>query len=130
MKSRTLIRLAEKLRQKHAELNSWPQASIACDVLTQAGKSNPRLAQMIAAGYDPRKLETRIRLGLPPRCIACSRRLPRLQRSLPAWLLEAVKNLVDLEKKASHPAQVRVYARGGKRVRMPICETFIQIGGE
>ena len=125
MKSRTLIRLAEKLRQKHAELNSWPQASIACGVLTKAGKSNPRLAQMIAAGYDPRKPETRSRLGLPPRCTACSRRLPGWQRSLPAWLLEAVQNLVYLEKKTSHPAQARVYARDGKRVKIPVRETSI-----
>jgi hypothetical protein len=130
MKSRSLIHLAEKLSQKHAELKSWPKVSIAYGVLTPEGKPNPRLAQMIATGYEPRKPETQIRLGLSPICLTCKRKLSRLPHQLPAWLLQAIQNLANLEAKAHPwPDGDRVYARGGQRVRIPVRETLFADGG-
>jgi hypothetical protein len=117
MKTRTLDRLAQDLREKHAKLNSWPKTSVACKVLTSDGRPDPSLAQRIATkGYDPRRPETRQRLGLPPTCITCGQKV-KWVRHVPAWLEEAVKNLQQLETKANvPPEEQRVYARGGKRV--------------
>lgn len=110
------MHLAEKLRQKYAELKSWRRVSTISGVLTPAGKPNPRLAQMIAGGYEPRKLETRIRLGLPPACSACGR---KARHSPPAWLAEAVENLRRLEAAANPPLDpYRVYGRGGRRAKV------------
>jgi len=78
----------------------------------------------------PKGTAKRAALHLAPVCPACTQRLPRQPRLLPGWLLAAIQNLAKLEQKASRPEQTRVYARGGKRVRMPVRETFIQIGGE
>ena len=65
--TRELVQLAQELREKHAELNSWPKASIACDVLTSDGRPDPALALRIATkSYEPRRQETRTRLGLAP----------------------------------------------------------------
>ena len=113
------------------------------DVLTdiQAQRATPMTLRQIAATYGqlithgdiarilhgifPKGTAKRYALHLAPVCPACTQRLPRQPRPLPAWLLEAVQNLVELEKKASHPTRARVYARGGKRVRMPVRETSI-----
>jgi hypothetical protein len=116
-----LTQLAENLRQKHAETNSWRKTAKDCLVLTKGNRPNPGLAQRIAVhGYDPARPETRERLSLPPICIACGKKVKRV-RHIPAWLDEAVKNLRRLEAAANVPPDVyRVYARGGKRVRLPI----------
>ena len=116
-KNRVLVQLALELRENHAVLNSWPKASVACGVLTEDGRPDPGLAHRIAIhGYDPKREETRIRLGLPPICVTCGRKVKRV-RHVPAWLEEAVKNLQHLEAAANVPLEEkRVYARGGKRV--------------
>lgn len=97
------VRLAEKLRRKYFLVRSWPKTSIACGVLTPAGKANPRLAQMIAGGYEPRKIETRIRLDLSPVCPACQRRAPRPHSIPPPWVTAAAdwleERLVEREAK-------------------------------
>ena len=116
--TRELVQLAQELREKHVLLNSWPKTSIACKVLTKDSRPDPALAQRIATkGYDPKRPETRQRLGLPPTCIACGQKVKRV-RHVPAWLAEAVRNLRQLEAAANLPPdEYRVYARGGKRVR-------------
>jgi hypothetical protein len=115
-KYRVLAQLAQELQEKHAALNSWPKASIACDVLTEDGRPDPGLAHRIATkGYDPRRNETRQRLGLPPICVTCHTRIKRVHH-VPAWLDEAVANLRKLEEQANPaPEKERVYGRGGKR---------------
>jgi hypothetical protein len=118
MRTRPLDRLSRQLQEKHAKLASWRKVAIACKVLTTDGRPDPALAQRIATkGYEPRRSETRIRLGLPPICIACGQHVKRV-RHIPAWLEEAVQNLQRLEA-AAEPTkdQYRVYARGGKRVK-------------
>jgi hypothetical protein len=117
LKTRTLDQLAQKLRQKHAELSSWPKTSVACKVLTADGRPDPALALRIATkGYEPKRFETRLRLGLPPICVTCGQRFKRV-RHVPAWLDEAVANLQKLEAEANIPLEEnRVYSRAGKRV--------------
>lgn len=66
MQSGDSYHLAEKLRSQAVLLGSWSRASVACNVLTPQGNPNPRLAQMIANGYEPRNSRTRTRLGLAP----------------------------------------------------------------
>jgi len=85
MKTRQLSRLAEKLRCKHTTTGSWSKAAKACKVTTPDGRPNPKLAQLIAGGYNPRRSETRARLGLPPVCPCCNRRItaPRQQATQP-----------------------------------------------
>jgi hypothetical protein len=67
--------LAAKLRTEHTLTHSWPKESVKCKVLTPEGKPNPKLAQMIANGYEPKKIETRTRLGLPPVCSTCHQKV-------------------------------------------------------
>jgi hypothetical protein len=118
MKTRLLIQLAENLRSEHVLTNSWRKAAEVCNVLTEDGRPDPGLAQRIALqGYDPRREETRTRLGLPPICVTCGSKIKRM-RVVPEWLNEAVANLQRLEAAAQpKPDKYRVYARGGKRVR-------------
>lgn len=107
--------LAKRLLKSHEKTHSWPKTSVACHVLTPAGKPNPRLAQQIAEeDYEPTELETRIRLNLPPICVKCGQKVKHV-RQVPVWLDHAVENLRQLEAKASRPDKIRVYARGGKR---------------
>ncbi len=115
-KVRVLVQLAQELQEKHAMLNSWRKAAAACGVFTNDGQPDPGLALRIATkGYDPRRSETRMRLGLPPICIACGQKVKRV-RHVPAWLNEAVANLQKLEAAADpKPDEYRVYGRGGKR---------------
>ena len=114
--ARTLIGLAQTLRAEYALLKSWRKTAEACDVLTDDGRPDPGLAQRIALhGYDPRRPETRARLGLPPICIACGQKVHRV-RVVPEWVKQAAKNLRELEARAVHKNQIRVYSRSGKRV--------------
>jgi hypothetical protein len=118
VKTRTLIHLARNLRQEHALTHSWRKSAQICGVLTSDGRPDPGLAQRIATqGYDPARIETRQRLGLPPVCVGCGRKV-KGGRRVPAWVEEAVANLRRLEEQvqASEEAN-RVYARGGKRVQ-------------
>jgi hypothetical protein len=125
VKKRMLVQLVQELREKHIELSSWLQTSVACGVLTEDGRPNPGLAERIALqGYKPARSETRERLGLPPICISCGQKV-KYARHLPAWLTEAVKNLRRLEAAANPaPDRIRVYrlgaayGRGGKRAKV------------
>jgi hypothetical protein len=87
-------------------------------VLTPEGKPSPSVAQRIATkGYNPKRPETRERLGLPPVCFTCGQKVKRV-RHVPAWLVEAVANLQKLKaEKGPKKDAYRVYARGGKRVQ-------------
>ena len=115
MKRRTLDQLAKNLRQKHAQTHSWPKTSVACKVLTADGRPDPSLAQRIAEdGYEPKRTETRQRLGLAPICINCGQKVKRV-RHVPAWVEQATANLSALETTANAPDANRVYSRGGKR---------------
>ena len=95
----TTTQLSEKLRSQYALCRSWPRTAKACKVITPEGRPNPRLAQMIAGGYDPRKPETRRRLGLPPICHVCYRRIPMPRPKPPAWVTAAADMLQELEAK-------------------------------
>ena len=108
-------RLAEKLLAAYVLLKSWPKVSVACHVLTPDGKPNPKLAQMIAGGYDPKNVETRTRLDLPPICPACYQKLPKPPRVIPDWLKQAVEILREREQAV--PIGPRVYGRGGVRAK-------------
>ena len=118
MSYRTVDELAFQLRQKHEKIASWRMVAIACKVLTSDGRPDPSLADRIATkGYDPKRPDTRIRLGLPPICIVCGQKVKRV-RQIPAWLLNALGNLQILEAIAApKPDAYRVYARGVKRVK-------------
>lgn len=110
---RSLDRLAADLLAQHEILKSWRKAAQACDVLLKSGKPDPGLAQRIALhGYDPRRPETRSRLGLAPVCTNCGQKV-KPARILPGWVSQAADFLAERE----DPRQgERIYARGGRRV--------------
>jgi hypothetical protein len=114
MQNPDTARLAEKLRSQYVLLNSWPKASVACKVLTPDGLPNPKLAQAIAEDdYEPKKMSTRVRIGLGPICPECHQRLPRPPRLVkfdPAQMETVIAFLRTHEKPT-----IRVYARGGKQ---------------
>lgn len=121
---RSLDRLAADLLAQHEILKSWRKAAQACDVLLKSGKPDPGLAQRIALhSYNPRRPETRSRLGLAPVCTNCGQKVkparivkvPRI-RTVPAWVNQAVENLKKLEAEAQQKGEIRIYSRGGKRV--------------
>jgi len=122
---RTVDQLAQELRENHAQTASWRKTAVACKVLTSDGRPDPGLAQRIATkGYEPRLVETRTRLGLPPICIQCGQRVKRV-RHVPAWLPLAASGLQDLERQAKPVLEAdRVYSRAGKRVQIKVCETY------
>jgi hypothetical protein len=73
--------------------------------------------ERILAGIFPVGMAKRQALHIPPVCSKCEQALPKPKRIVPAWLVEAVTNLQQLEKTAQpKPDKYRVYARGGKRV--------------
>jgi hypothetical protein len=118
MKTRSVERLSRQLKKAYAKKGSWRAVSIACNVLTEDGRPDPSLAQRIATkGYDPKRQETRVRLGLPPVCFTCGQKVKRV-RQVPAWVQEGTENLRKLEaEKGPKKDAYRVYARGGKRVK-------------
>ena len=115
MATRQLIQLSIKLTQAHDSTGSWPKAAAVCNVLTPGGKPNPKPAEMIAGGYDPRRPETRARLGLPPVCPCCNRRIATPRSNIPTWLNQAVHNLQQLEQ--AKPQAVG-YTRQGQPVEI------------
>lgn len=119
MSNRTLVQLIQKGMKLRKKGRTWDSISIDLIILTEDGRPDPGLAKrIIADGYEPKRLETITRLGLPIVCPTCDRRMVKFVRHVPAWLNEAVKNLQLLEAKANVPPEEnRVYARGGKRVR-------------
>lgn len=123
---RSLERLKADLTAQHDSLKSWRKAAEVCGVMTTAEyteegtqvrppRPDPALAYRIAVqGYEPRRQETRTRLGLPPVCIVCGQKVHR-KRIVPSWVKEATRTLKELESKAEQPDKSRVYARGGRR---------------
>ena len=95
----------------------WIDVCAALGIILEDGRPDPGLAKKIVdQDYEPKLMVTRVRLGLPPICIACGQKV-KYVRHVPAWLEEAVKNLRQLEAAANvPPEEKRVYARGGKRV--------------
>ena len=116
MKTRTLDQLTRQLQKKYTGIASWRTVAVACKVLTADGRPNPGLAQRIAKkGYEPKRFETRIRLGLAPICVTCGQKVKRV-RHVPTWLDEAVANLQKLEAEANVPLEEkRIYSRGKAR---------------
>jgi hypothetical protein len=113
---RTLDHLAASLRQIHAQGVGWREAALACRVLTKGGQGDPGLAFRIAEqGYDPRRPETRQRLGLPPVCIECGQKIKRV-RMVSEWVDQATNHLIRLQENAGNAGIIRIYAKGGKRV--------------
>jgi hypothetical protein len=107
--------LAENLRSQHALLNSWPKASVVCNVLTPDNRPNPKLAQAIAEyDYEPKKTSTRTRLGLTPICPVCYQHLPKPPRvtKFDQGEMDAVIKFLRAHEK---PLQ-RTYNRKGKIV--------------
>jgi len=106
--------------QKLREIGKrWIDVCESLGIVLANGGPDPGLAKKIVdQGYEPKLPATRQRLGLPPICITCGQKVKRV-RHIPAWLVEAMDNLVALETAAiPSPEPVRVYARGGKRVRV------------
>ena len=104
MQSRTLGRLVQKGLELRQKGKTWDSISLALDILTEDGRPDPGLAKrMIADGYEPKRIKTIKRLGLPIVCPACDRRMVKFERHVPAWLEEAVKNLRKLETAANPP---------------------------
>jgi hypothetical protein len=113
---RTLGQLAASLRQIHAQGIGWREAALACRVLTKSGQGDPGLAFRIAVnGYDPRRPETRQRLGLPPVCIECGQKI-KIVRVVPEWLNQATNHLQRLQETTGNAGIRRIYAKGGRRV--------------
>jgi hypothetical protein len=126
---RTLSHLAKDLRTEHALLKSWRKAASACQVLTVEGKPDPGLAQRIALhGYEPRRVETRTRIGLEPVCTSCGQHIrqgrPRNDNALVEDKIHGtgfgkLGDLVQLFKAlevGAKPNQIRTYSRSGRRV--------------
>ena len=62
-------------------------------IIKNDGQPDKGMAFRIADGYEPRRVDTRRRLGLSDRCPSCHQRTPR---TVPAWVDEAVNNLIVL----------------------------------
>jgi hypothetical protein len=65
MQTRTVERLSRQLKEQYQITPSWRDVARACNILTTDGRPDPALADRIATkGYDPKRQETRQRLGL------------------------------------------------------------------
>jgi len=119
-------------RNKRAVQKAYTEQDVSFHIRAQkdAGKSLRQIAaeygkpilhsdiKRILDGVFPVGVAKREALHIPPVCVTCGQWV-KYVRHIPAWLKEAAANLATLEAKASpHPDLVRVYARGGKRVRV------------
>jgi hypothetical protein len=99
MKIRQIDQIAKKLRRKHRSTRSWNKSAVLCNVLTKDGRPDPAMAWRIAErGYEPKRLETRLRLGLSPHCNVCGQKVRQVRR-VPPWVKKAMKNLLDLQER-------------------------------
>ncbi len=78
-------RSVEHIRQKGLELRqnglTWDWIASKLGILTADDKINPGLAyRMVMEGYDPKRIETRTRLRLPPVCPTCHRPLQKVRQ--------------------------------------------------
>lgn len=64
MQTRATRRLAEKLAS-YAKKHSWNASARRYKIIGPDGKPSRGLAKQIACGYEPKKTETRRRIGLP-----------------------------------------------------------------
>ncbi len=76
--STTLLQLAQSGQKLRQQNKTWDNISITLNILTADCRPNPGLAKRIVdQGYEPRRVETQHRLGLPLICPSCRRRVPR-----------------------------------------------------
>jgi hypothetical protein len=69
-------RLGTKLCQSYRKLHSWRAVAQQHAIFNEHGQVNPGLAENIAVrDYEPKRPETRRRLGLPEICPTCERRI-------------------------------------------------------
>lgn len=89
---------------------SWDNISISLNILTPDGRPNAGLAyRIIEKGYDPKRTETRRRLGLFPVCPTCCRKMPRAPRIV-KFDLEQMDTVVKFLREHEIPTQ-RTYSR-------------------
>ena len=69
-------RLGSLLCNSYRKLHSWRAVARAHNITNEHGEINPALAERIAMqDYEPVKMSTRRRLGLPQVCPTCTRRI-------------------------------------------------------
>jgi hypothetical protein len=124
----------EKMAAKARKLRSrpgtrWIDVCTQLRIFTQDGRPDTGLAKRIADGYEPKSMETRLRLGADPICPTCDRRI-KLVRNLnhiviedkihggQGTLAQAIATLKKLEAIADVPAGPHVYSRGGRPAEM------------
>lgn len=74
--SAATYRLGSKLCHSYRKLKSWRAVARQHAIFNEHGQVNPALAERIAMqDYEPVKMETRRRLGLPEICVTCKRRI-------------------------------------------------------
>lgn len=67
-------RIARELRRLRKKRVTWEKAAEQVGIVKEDGSPDPGLAYRIALeGYEPKKQETRDRLGLRKICLACQR---------------------------------------------------------
>jgi hypothetical protein len=94
----------------------WDEIAVELGILKENGEPDTGMTyKIVVDGYEPKKVETRTRLGLPPVCPECHQRLPRPPRVVkfdPVQMEAVIAFLREREKPT-----IRVYARGGKLVK-------------
>ena len=103
--------LAKNIQEARGVGAHWWDIANQLGVSGPDGNPSPGLAKRIADGYEPRKPETRTRLGLPPICPECHQKLPKPARVVkfdPAQMDAVIAFLRAREKPLP-----RIYARGG-----------------
>jgi hypothetical protein len=77
-------RLARQLLRNHRSTKSWHETARRLNITNKDGNPSPGLAYQIAVDkYEPRREETRVRLGLSPEI-----KLPRPRRTINDHLAE------------------------------------------
>lgn len=86
--TRETARKARILRELKALGATWEDAAAEVGIIKEDGSPNPGLAHKIAEGYEPKRPETRERLGLRAICFACMRGIRKASegaRALSPW---------------------------------------------
>ena len=89
-------KLGTKLCQSYRKLGSWRAVAQQHAIFNEHGQVNPGLAEKIAMqDYEPVRIETRARLGLPEVCPTCER---RIRREVPGAVRPVNwRSLIDLD---------------------------------
>jgi hypothetical protein len=77
MKTRPTTQLARILASAVKKSN-FRKVAIEYQILTADRLPNPGMVKQLINGYEPRRPETRARLGLPAVCPQCNRRIPHV----------------------------------------------------